>query len=160
MHIPLLDLKAQYATIKNEVEVAIKNVVENQDFILGEEVKNLEREVAVYCGTKYGVGVASGTDALILALRALDVGPGDEVVTTPFTFFATAESISIVGAKPVFVDIDPKTYNINADLIEKYNKKTKAHIPVHLYGQCAEMDPIINIAKKYNLKSSKMRLKP
>lgn len=153
MNIPLLDLKAQYNTIRQEAEAVLKNVIENQDFILGAEVRELEKEVAAYCGTKYGVGVASGTDALILALRALDIGPGDEVITTPFTFFATAESVSLVGAKPVFVDIEPKTYNIDPNLIEaRITKKTKAIIPVHLYGQCADMDPIMAIARKHGLK--------
>ena len=153
MKIPLLDLKAQYRSIKTEIDAAVKKVADAQDFILGEEVVSLEKEVAVYCGAKYGVGVASGTDALILALKALDIGPGDEVITTPFTFFATAESISIVGAKPVFADIDPKTYNIDPQLIEaKITKKTKAIMPVHLYGQCADMDPIMAIAKKHGLK--------
>jgi len=153
MKIPLLDLKAQYATIRSESEAALKKVIENQDFILGEEVRCFEKETAGYCETKYGVGVASGTDALILALKALDIGPGDEVITTPFTFFATAESISIVGAKPVFVDIDPKTYNIDPALIaKKITKKTRAVMPVHLYGQCADMDPIMDIARKYDLK--------
>jgi dTDP-4-amino-4,6-dideoxygalactose transaminase len=151
--IPLLDLKAQYQSIRTEVDAALKKVVEAQDFILGEEVRSLEKEVAAYCDTKYGVGVASGTDALILALRALDIGAGDEVITTPFTFFATAESISVAGAKPVFVDIDSKTYNINPELIEKkITKKTKAIMPVHLYGQCADMDPIMAIAEKHGLK--------
>ena len=153
MKVPLLDLKAQYATIRQEIETVLKKVIENQDFVLGTEVMDLEREVAAYCGAKYGVGVASGTDALILALKALKIGPGDEVITTPFTFFATAESVSIVGAKPVFVDIDPKTYNIDPELIEeKITKKTKAIMPVHLYGQCADMEAIINIAKKHGLK--------
>ena len=153
MKIPLLDLKAQYQSIKTDIDAAIKKVVDAQDFILGEEVKQFEKETAEYCGTKYGVGVASGTDALILALKALNIGPGDEVITTPFTFFATAESISIVGAKPVFVDIEPKAYNIDPSLIEaQITKKTKVIIPVHLYGQCADMDPIIAVAKKHGLK--------
>ncbi|MFA5142553.1 MAG: DegT/DnrJ/EryC1/StrS family aminotransferase [Candidatus Omnitrophota bacterium] len=153
MKIPLLDLKAQYQSIRNEIEAAVKKTIEEQDFILGADVKGLEKEVACYCGAKYGVGVASGTDALILALRALNVGPGDEVITTPFTFFATAESISIVGARPVFVDIEPKTYNIDPALIEKkITKLTKAIMPVHLYGQCADMDPIMEIAGKRGLK--------
>ena len=153
MKVPLLDLKLQYAIIRQEVEPALKKVVENQDFILGDEVTGLEKEVAAYCGAKYGIGVASGTDALILSLKALDIGAGDEVITAPFTFFATAESISSVGAKPVFVDIDPETYNIDPLLIEaKITKKTKAIMPVHLYGQCADMDPIMMIAKKHGLK--------
>ena len=153
MKIPLLDLKAQYKSIKKEVDEAMNRVIENQDFILGKEVSELEKEVAAYCGAKYGVGVASGTDALILSLKALGIKEGDEVITSPFTFFATAEAISLVGAKPVFVDIDPKTYNINPSLIEKkINKATKAIIPVHLYGQCADMDPIMAIAKSHCLK--------
>jgi len=151
---PLLDLKGQYRSIKPEIGEALRKVIEGQDFILGEEVRLLEREIAEYCGLKYAVGVASGTDALILALRALDIGPGDEVITTPFTFFATTEAVSLVGAKPVFVDIEPKTYNINPALIEKaVTPRTKAIIPVHLYGQCADMDPILAIARKCKLKT-------
>lgn len=151
--ISILDLKEQYKSIKTEIDAALKNVIDNQDFILGEEVRNLEKEAADYCGAKHGVGVASGTDALILGLKALGIGAGDEIITTPFTFFATAEAISIVGAKPVFVDIDPKTYNIRPDLIEKkITAATKAVMPVHLYGQCADMDPILDIARKRGLK--------
>lgn len=153
MHIPILDLKGQYKAIKPEIDKAIRKIIDNQDFILGAELEKLEHEMAVYCGAKYAVGVASGTDALILSLRALGIGEGDEVITTPFTFFATAEAVSIVGARPVFVDIDPKTYNINPLLIEEHiTKYTKAILPVHLYGQAADMDPIIDIAKKHNLK--------
>jgi len=153
MKIPLLDLKQQYKSIKPGIDRALENVILNQDFVLGEDTRQFEKEMAVYCNTKYAVGLASGTDALILALKALGIGEGDEVITTPFTFFATAEAISIVGARPVFVDIDPKTYNINPALIEeKINKKTKAVIPVHLYGQCADMDPIMAIARKRGLK--------
>lgn len=151
--IPMLDLKKQYATIKAEVDAVMKKVVENQDFVLGEDVRLLEQEIASYCGTKYAVGVASGTDALILALKALGIGEGDEVITTPFTFIATAEAVSLVGAKPVFVDIDPRTYAIDPSLIEaKITSATKAIIPVHLYGQCADMDPILRIAGKRGLK--------
>jgi len=153
MKIPPLDLKNQYKGIKSEIDAAIKKVVDDQDFILGEEVKNLEAEIAAYCNTKYAVGVASGTDALILSLMAFGIKPGDEVITTPFTFIATAEAVSLLGARPVFVDIDPKTYNIDPALIEeKITNRTKAIIPVHLYGQCADMDPIIGIAKKHSLK--------
>jgi dTDP-4-amino-4,6-dideoxygalactose transaminase len=153
MNIPILDLTAQYKSIKKEIDTAIARVIDSQHFILGQEVESFESEVAAYCGTKYAVGVASGTDALILALKALGIGPGDEVITTPFTFFATAESVSIVGAKPVFVDVDPKTYCINPELIEDaITKKTKAIIPVHLFGQCADMDRILEIAKINNLK--------
>ena len=153
MKIPILDLTAQYNSIKSEIDEAIARVVDSQHFVLGPEVEAFESEVAAYCGTKYAVGVASGTDALILALKALGIGPGDEVITTPFTFFATAEAVSIVGAKPVFVDIDPKTYCIDPDLIEdKITKNTKAIIPVHLFGQCADMDRIMEIARINNLK--------
>lgn len=153
MKIPILDLTAQYKSIKSEIDTAIARVVDSQHFILGPEVGAFESEVAAYCGTKYAIGVASGTDALILSLKALGIGPGDEVITTPFTFFATAESISLVGAKPVFVDIDPKTYCINPELIEDaITKKTKAIIPVHLFGQCADMDRILEVAKINNLK--------
>ena len=118
MKIPLLDLKAQYLSIKDEVDSVVKRVLENQDFILGEEVRNLEHEIASYCDVKYAVGVASGTDALILSLKALDIKEGNEVITTPFTFIATAEAISLVGATPVFADIDPRTYNIDPEKIE------------------------------------------
>ena len=153
MKIPLLDLKAQYKSIKKEVDAAINRIVEEQNFILGTDVAELEKEVAAYCGAKYGVGVASGTDALILSLKALGIKEADEVITSPFTFFATAEAVSLVGAKPVFVDIEPKTYNIDPSRIEKkINKATKAIIPVHIYGQCADMDPIITIAKRHGLK--------
>jgi dTDP-4-amino-4,6-dideoxygalactose transaminase len=153
MDIPILDLKAQYQSIKPEIDTAVKRVIDSQHFILGPEVEAFEKEVATYCGTKYAVGVANGTDALVLALKALGIGPGDEVITTPFTFFASAECVSILGAKPVFVDIDPKTYCINPELIEdKITKKTKAIIPVHLFGQCADMDRILEVARINNLK--------
>ena len=118
MAIPLIDLKAQYKTIKDEINAAIRDVLESQWFILGPKVVELEEKIASYCNAKYGIGVASGSDALLLALMAVDVGHGDEVITTPFTFFATAGSVSRLGAKPVFVDIDPKTNNINPQLIE------------------------------------------
>jgi dTDP-4-amino-4,6-dideoxygalactose transaminase len=152
MAIPLVDLKAQYVSIKDEIDKAIQDVLESQVFILGPKVKELEEKIAKYSDVKYGIAVASGSDALLLALMAIGVGYGDEVITTPFTFFATAGSISRLGAKPVFVDIDLKTYNINPNLIEaKITNKTKAIIPVHLYGQCADMDPILDIAKRHNL---------
>jgi len=152
-NIQLLDLKAQYKTIKKEIDEAMKGVVDTQSFILGKDVEGLEQEIARYCGTKYAVGVASGTDAIQLALRAVGVGAGDEVITVPFTFIATAEAMSNLGAKPVFVDIDPKTYNMDPALIEKaITKKTKAIVPVHLYGQCVDIDKILAIAKKHGLK--------
>lgn len=148
-----LDLKVQYNSIKREIDLAIEKVVNSGVFILGPEVKTLEKEIAAYCQTKYAVGVASGTDALKLALVACGVGAGDEVITPPFTFIATADSICQIGAKPVFVDIDRATYNINTDLIEaSITKRTKAIIPVHLYGQPADMDLIVALAKKHNLK--------
>lgn len=153
MKIPLLDLKAQYESIKGEIDSAIKNILESQSFILGKEVSKLEEEVSSYCGTKYAVGVNSGTDALVLALKAAGIGAGDEVITVPFTFIATAEAISNAGATPVFCDIDPKSYTMDPALIErKITKKTKGIIPVHLYGQCADMDGILKVAETHNLK--------
>ena len=152
MKIPPLDLKRQYAIIKDEIDSAIQNVLNHGGFILGPEVKELESELAGYCGSKHGIGVASGTDALLLSLMAVGVKPGDEVVTSTFTFFATGGVISRLGAKPVFVDIDPETLNIDTALLEKaVNSKTKAIIPVHLYGQVAEMDEVMSIAGKHNI---------
>lgn len=153
MKIPLLDLRSQYNSIKGKIGDAINAVLETQSFVLGREVESLEKEVAAYCDTKYAVGVASGTDALMLSLKALGIKENDEVITTPTTFIATAEAISYVGAKPVFADIDKKSYEIDPSLIERrITKKTKAILPVHIYGQCADMDPILDIAGKYNLK--------
>ncbi len=152
MKIPPLDLKRQYASIKNEIDSAIQNVLNHGGFVLGPEVKGLENKLAEYCETKNGVGVASGTDALLLSLMAVGIKPGDEVITSTFTFFATAGVISRLGAKPVFVDIDPDTFNINPELIEKaITSKTGAIIPVHLYGQIAAMDEISAVAKKHNI---------
>jgi len=153
MNVPLLDLKAQYATICDEVMAAITGVIEAQQFVLGSKVDELEQKIAQYVGTKYAVGVASGTDAILLALKALGIGPGDEVITTAFSFFATAGAIVAAGASPVFVDIDPQTYNMNPALIERaITERTKAILPVHLYGQCADMDPILELARKHRLK--------
>src|SRR5262245_43250012 len=150
--VPMLDLYAQYATLKPELLAAMERVVESQHFINGPEVAQLEAEVAQYCNANHCVGLSSGSDALIVALMALDVGPGDEVITTPYTFFATVGAIVRLGAKPVFVDIDPATYNINVDAIEEcVTHRTKAIIPVHLFGQCADMDPILAVARKHRL---------
>ncbi|OHB59871.1 MAG: transcriptional regulator [Planctomycetes bacterium RBG_13_44_8b] len=152
MQVPLLDLKAQYAKIKKDVLAEIGEVLDGQICIGGPKVKELEEKVAAISSCKFAVGVSSGTDAILNSLMSLGIGNGDEVITTPFTFFATAGCIARVGAKPVFVDIDLKTYNINPSLIEKaVTKKTKAIIPVHLFGQMADMDPITAIAEKHNL---------
>lgn len=152
MNVPLLDLKAQYATIKDEVMAAVSEVLDSQRCIGGPKVTELEEKIATISDCKYAVGVSSGTDALLNSLMSLGIGTGDEVITTPFTFFATTGCIARTGARPVFVDIDPKTYNIDAAKIEKaVTKKTKAIMPVHLYGQMADMDPIMAIAKKYKL---------
>ena len=147
--IPLLDLKAQHKTIREQVLAELVRVVDSQKFILGEDVKKFEAEIAAYCGTKFAVGCASGSDALILALMALEIGPGDEVLTTPYTFFATAGAISRVGAAPVFVDVEEDTFNLNAGQIEGVlaaHPKVRAIMPVHLFGGCADMDPIVKIA--------------
>lgn len=150
--VQLLDLKAQYNVIKKDVDDAVKSVIDTQGFILGKEVEALEKEISLYCGTKYGIGVASGTDALQLALHALGIKDGDEVITVPFTFIATAEAVSNLGAKPVFVDIDPRTYTMDPKLIEKaVTRRTKAIIPVHLYGQCADVDAILSVSRKHNI---------
>lgn len=153
MTIPMADLKAQYLSIRDEIDAAVQRVIENSQFILGPEVDAFEKEMAVYCGVGHAVGVASGTEALQLALLACGIGPGDEVITTPFTFIATAEAITQVGAIPVFVDIDPVTYNIDPDLIEaKITPRTKCILPVHLYGEPAGMDAIMASSQKHNLK--------
>ncbi|HJV46671.1 MAG TPA: DegT/DnrJ/EryC1/StrS family aminotransferase [Bacillota bacterium] len=150
--IPLLDLRAQYQSIKEEIDQAVLTVLESGNYIMGPFVKKLEESIAQYCGVKHAIGVANGTDALLLTLDALGVGPGDEVITTPFTFFASAEVVSQVGATPVFVDIDPKTYNLDVNQLEAaISEKTKTIIPVHIFGQPVDMDPILAIAKKHNI---------
>ncbi len=153
MNVPLLDLKAQYATLKSELDSALLKTAESQYFILGPEVQKLEGEICEYLGSNHAIGVSSGTDALLLALMALDIKAGDEVIVPTYSFFATAGVVSRLNAIPVFVDCDPVTFNIDPTKIEeKITDKTKAIIPVHLYGQSADMDPIMEIAKKHNLK--------
>jgi dTDP-4-amino-4,6-dideoxygalactose transaminase len=168
-NVPLLDLKAQFTQIRAEVMPAIDQVCASQHFILGEQVRALEEELARYCTASSGVGVSSGTDALLVALMALNIGAGDEVITTPFTFFATAGTIARTGARPVFCDIDPVTYNLSASAVQSFvdehctaqggqliNRATggriKALMPVHLYGQSADMDPLMALARRYGLK--------
>ncbi len=152
MKVPLLDLKAQYESIRQETRRVVDEVLESQYFINGPAVKDLEQQVAAYCGTAAAVGVSSGTDALLCSLMALDIGAGDEVITTPYTFFATAGSIWRCGAKPVFVDIEADTFNINVALIEAaVTPRTKAIMPVHLFGQMADMGGIMAIAQKHGL---------
>jgi len=153
MKVPLLDLKAQYKTIKKELDNALIQCAESQFFILGPGVKNLEEKMCEYLGCEYAIGVSSGTDALLIALMAIDIKPGEEVILPTYSFFATAGVVSRLNAKPVFCDIDPVTFNIDPSKIEELiTQKTKAIIPVHLYGQSAEMDEISDIAKKHDLK--------
>jgi dTDP-4-amino-4,6-dideoxygalactose transaminase len=167
--VPLLDLKPQYQALKTEIDAAIARVSASQMFILGPAVKELEQRVAEYCGARFGIGVSSGTDALLVALMALDIGPGDEVITTPYTFFATGGTIARLGARPVFVDIEPDTFNIAPAAVQKFleqeceqregrlvNRRSggrvRALMPVHLYGQSAAMDPLMALAQKYGLR--------
>ncbi len=150
--VPLLDLKAQYATIRDEIHDALDRVLDSQHFILGPEVEALEREIAAYSGCEFGVGMSSGSDALLAALMALDLQPGDEVITTPYTFFATAGAVARLGGRPVFVDIDPATFNMAPQLLEAaVTPRTRAIIPIHLFGQAADMDPIMEIARRHGL---------
>lgn len=153
MNIPMVDLKGQYESLREEIELGLRQVLETTQFIMGPNGAALEKEVAAYCGVEHAVGVASGTDALHLALRAAGIGEGDEVITSPFTFIATAEAISYVGARPVFVDIDPRTFNIDVDLIEAaITERTRAIVPVHLFGQPADMAPIAALCRRHGLK--------
>lgn len=152
MNIQMVDLKRQYQKIKTEIDQAIQEVLDSTQFILGKKVSDFEKNAAEYLGVKYTVGVANGTDALQISMMALGIGKDDEVITTPFTFVATTETIVMLGAKPVYVDIDPVSYNINVNKIrEKITPRTKAILPVHLYGNPANMDEILSIAKEYNL---------
>ncbi|MDM8007295.1 MAG: DegT/DnrJ/EryC1/StrS family aminotransferase [Phycisphaerae bacterium] len=152
MKVPLLDLAAQFRTVEPEVRAGIDRVLKTCGFVLGPEVEALEKEVARLCGVAHGIGVSNGSDAIVAALMALDIGAGDEVIVPVFTFFATAASVSRVGARPVFVDILPDTYNIDPDAIDKaISPRTKAIIPVHLYGQCADMDRVLAIADRHGI---------
>ncbi len=149
MQVPLLDLRAQTGPIRDEILAAIARVVDSQQFILGGEVQRVEEQLAEYCGVRFSIGCASGSDALLLALKAVGIGPGDEVLTVPFTFFSTAGAIALAGAKPVFVDVEPDTFNMDVRQVEAAldrHPRVKAIVPVHLYGGCAEMDSLNRIA--------------
>src|ERR1051325_10127609 len=152
MKVPLIDLSEQHASLRSNLIDAVTRVIDSQQFVLGAEVASLEEEIARYSTTKFAVGCAAGSDALLLALMALRIQPGDEVITTPFTFFATGSAIARVGARPVFADIDPWTYNIDLNRIEDaITPRTRAIVPVHLYGHCVDMNPLLEIARKHNL---------
>jgi dTDP-4-amino-4,6-dideoxygalactose transaminase len=150
--VPLCDIRAQYRALQSEIDAAVLRVLGSGQAILGPEVAAFEKETAEFCGAQYGIGCGSGTDALVLALRALGIGPGDEVIIPPFTFFATASAVARIGATPVFVDIDPLTFNIDPNQIEaKITPKTRAVVPVHLFGQCCDMDAIWDLAEEHSL---------
>src|SRR5712691_9379234 len=152
MKIPLINLKDQFAPLRDQMLAAISEILDTQQFVLGGEVKALEDEIAQYSNTKHAIGCASGSDALLLALMALDLKAGDEIVTSPFTFFATGSAITRLGARPVFVDIDTRTYNLDLAKVEAaISPRTRAIMPVHMYGQCAEMDPLFAIAARHHL---------
>ncbi len=153
MGIPLLDLKAQYLTIKDEIDRAVLDVLDSAKYIFGPQMKALEQEIAQFCGTVEAVAVANGTDALMLTLKAMGIGPGDEVITSPFTFFASAETVAQVGATPVFADIDPVTLNMDVEQLEqKITPRTKAIIPVHIFGQMVDVERVLEIAARHDLK--------
>jgi len=153
MAVPLIDIKRQYKPIRHEIDAAVKQVLDHAGFILGPEVKKLESDIADYTGAKHAIGVSSGTDALLIALRACGVGPGDEVITSAFSFFASAGVISRLGATPVFGDIEGDTFNLDPAALDKaVTAKTKAILPIHLFGQCADMDPIVDFARQKNIK--------
>jgi dTDP-4-amino-4,6-dideoxygalactose transaminase len=166
--IPMLDLKAQYRTIQPQVEAAVHRVLESQHFILGPEVESFERDLASYVGCRYAIGVASGSDALLVSLMALDIEPGDEIITTPYTFFATAGAVARLGARPIFMDIDPRSYNIDPQAVTDYlrgqhpvlndssrfdhdPRRVKGLMPVHLFGQCADMKPLLDLARRHDI---------
>src|ERR1043165_3411470 len=152
MQVPLFDLRPQYSLIRDEVRAALDRILDSQQFVLGREGRALEEDLARYCHTKFAVGCASGSDALLLALMSLGIGSGDEVVTTPFTFFATAAAITRLGARPVFVDIDEHTFNLDVTRLETaISPRTKAIVAVHLYGQCVDMKPLLEIADRHGL---------
>ncbi len=153
LNIPALDLSCEVEQIWEELETAVLEVLRSTKYVLGPTVSEFEKQMAEYLGVKHAVGVNSGTDALVIGLRSLGVGSGDEVITSPFTFVATAEAVKLIGATPVFVDIEPDTFNLDiAGIASKINSKTKAIVPVHLYGQAADMDPIVDLAAQHNLK--------
>jgi dTDP-4-amino-4,6-dideoxygalactose transaminase len=152
MNVPLLDLQTQYVSLRDDLQQAVDRVMSSQRFVLGDEVRRLETAIAEYCQTKHAIGCASGSDALLLALMALDTGAGDEVITTPFSFFATGACVTRLGARPVFVDIDPRTYNIDpVRVAAAITPRTKVIMPVHLYGQCAEMDPLLELGQRHGI---------
>jgi dTDP-4-amino-4,6-dideoxygalactose transaminase len=149
MNVPLLDLQAQYVSLRDGLLQAVERVMDSQRFVLGDEVRQLETAIADYCEAKHAIACASGSDALLLALMALDIKAGDEVITTPFSFFATAASVTRLGGRPVFVDIDPRTYNLDTSRVaDAITSRTRAIMPVHLYGQCAQMDPLLELGRR------------
>jgi len=153
MNVPLLDLQAQYVSLRDDLQQAVDRVMSSQRFVLGDEVRKLETSIAEYCEAKHAIGCASGSDALLLALMALDLKAGDEVITTPFSFFATGACVARLGARPVFVDIDPHSYNIDPSRVaDAITPRTKAIMAVHIYGQCAEMDPLLDFGRRHRIR--------